>query len=110
MPQLKRPRLPVLVLTAIVAFAAAAPARAEVILDPANPFGTIDLNVWYLAEYLSGSQKDDARLLFMRSLPPEQMDELAARCAALKPAFGGYEESVRLVCESAWSVINSRPQ
>ncbi len=96
-------------LAAALLVARGAPAVAEDLrVDPAQPFGAIDLNVWYLAEYLSGSQKDDARLLFMRRLPDEQMAELAARCDVLKPLFANYEDNVRLVCESAWSVINSR--
>jgi hypothetical protein len=71
-------------------------------------FGSIDLTVWYLAEYLSGTQKDEARLNFMQNLPPEQLAELGRRCDRLQPEFARHETDVRLVCESAWAVINRR--
>lgn len=87
---------------------ATAPVRADaIVIDPDNPFGAINLNQWYLAEYLSGSQRETAQQTFMLNLPPAELAELGARCDLLQPDFNRYETNVRLVCESAWGVIKS---
>lgn len=93
-------------LSAVLAWPASA-AAAETI-DPDDPFGGIDLTTWHLAEYLSGTQKDMARLTFMEQLPPDQLAELGRRCDLLEPDFARFEDNVRLVCESARAVLNLR--
>jgi hypothetical protein len=92
---------------AVLAVAAGPAADADAD-ESGSLFGSIDLTVWYLAEYLSGTQKDEARLNFMQNPPPEQLAELGRRCDRLQPEFARHETDVRLVCESAWAVINRR--
>ncbi len=85
---------------------ASAFATAAIRIDPERPFGTIDFNEWRLAEYLSGSQKDAARVLFIQDLTDDQKADLRKRCEAIMAEPARFGPEVLEVCNLGMGVLN----
>jgi hypothetical protein len=77
-------------------------------VDPANPFGKIDTNQWYLAQYLSGRQADAERWRWVRSLTDSEKTEIRARCDQITDAPERYGDDARLICLSVYQVLNQK--
>ncbi len=75
-------------------------------VDPAQPFGTLDLNKWRNAEYLSGTQRDVARTQFVEELSAEQKADLKQRCEAIMAAPSGFGEDVMEICMLSLGILN----
>jgi hypothetical protein len=75
-------------------------------VDPANPFGAIDTNLWYQAQYLSGYQADAERWRWVRSLSDDQKVEIRARCDRISSDPGRFSEDATLICISVYQVLN----
>jgi hypothetical protein len=74
-------------------------------VDPARPFGAINLRQWHLDQYLSGTQKESARLVFMQQLPRPQLEELGRRCAVIDSEPQRFGEDALAVCYSAQGAL-----
>lgn len=103
-----------LALTAVV-FAGAPPASgqgaasqpsAALEIDPARPFGEIDTNLWYLAEYLSGSQMDGARWQWVGSLTEAERSEMRVRCEQITSGPARFDRDAVLICTTVYQVLN----
>lgn len=85
---------------------AASQPAAVLEIDPARPFGEIDTNLWYLAEYLSGSQKDAARWRWVGSLSEADRSEMRARCDRITTDPARFDRDTELICATVYQVLN----
>lgn len=76
-------------------------------IDPERPFGDLDLTRWELAQYLSGTQKDDARILFLRGLDEGARADLLARCRVIEAGPARFGADVLELCGMADGVLVS---
>jgi hypothetical protein len=109
---------PIVVSFALAALIVAAPHReaeaqavaslppAPVDVDPAKPFGNIDTNLWYQAQYLSGYQADAERWRWVGSLGDAEKAEIRARCDVISADKSRFTDDAIQICVSVDQVLN----